>query len=230
MKVTPRVLFASVISLCASSPLLAAENAKEGYYGALNLIDTHQKAKSMNLSERPGIGSFVPGDEKEHKQNGSVAVGYQFGNNWRTEAEYVFKEKTEFTSGSSTFATSFNHMKVDSERAMLNVYRDFMITDKFALYATAGAGVAKVKVGGWQGNDSREFAGNTQTNFTYSVGAGTSYEVIDDLTLYATYRYVDMGNIESGRNTFVNARGLQDENLRGHLVNNEFVFGVRYVL
>jgi hypothetical protein len=30
-------------------------------------------------------------------------------------------------------------MKVDSERAMLNVYRDFMITDKFALYATAGA-------------------------------------------------------------------------------------------
>ena len=49
MKVTPRVLFASVISLCASSPLLAAENAKEGYYGALNLIDTHQKAKSMLL-------------------------------------------------------------------------------------------------------------------------------------------------------------------------------------
>ena len=62
------------------------------------------------------------------------------------------------------------------------------------------------------------------------MGAGASYEVIDDLTLYATYRYVDMGNIESGRNTFVNARDLQDENLRGRLVNNEFVFGVRYVL
>jgi hypothetical protein len=39
-----------------------------------------------------------------------------------------------------------------------------------------------------------------------------------------------MGNIESGRNTFVNARDQQDENLRGRLVNNEFVFGVRYVL
>ncbi|CAH6134991.1 hypothetical protein AN2351V1_3352 [Citrobacter koseri] len=106
----------------------------------------------------------------------------------------------------------------------------FKFPDKFALYATAGAGVAKVKVGGWQGNDTREFAGNTQTNFTYSVGAGASYEVINDLTLYATYRYVDMGNIESGRNTFVNARALQDENMRGRLVNNEFVFGVRYVL
>jgi len=36
------------------------------------------------------------------------------------------------------------------------------------------------------------------------VGAGTSYEVIDDPDgCYATYRYVrDMGNIESGRNTF----------------------------
>jgi len=52
----------------------------------------------MNLSERPGIGSFVAaGMKKRHKQNGSVAVGYRFGHNWRTEAEYVFKEKTEFT-------------------------------------------------------------------------------------------------------------------------------------
>lgn len=230
MDMTPRVLFASLISLCASGVALAADNAKEGYYSALNLIDIHQQAKSMNLSERPGIGSFVAGDEKEHKLNGSLAAGYQFNNNWRTEAEYVFKQKTEYTSGSSTFANSFNHMKVDSERMMLNAYRDFMLSDKLALYAMAGAGVAKVKVGGWQGNDSREFAGNTQTNLTWSIGAGASYEVINDLTLYATYRYVDMGNVESGRNVFTNARGLQDENLRARLVNNEFLFGARYSL
>jgi len=225
-----RLLLTSLITLSTSVSAIAADNAREGYYGALNLIDTHQQAKSMNLSERPGIGSFVPGDEKEHKLNGSVTAGYQFGNNWRTEVEYVLKQKTEYTSGSSTFTTSFNHMKIDAERMMLNVYRDVPITDKFALYATAGAGVAKVKAGGWQGNDTREFASNTQTSVTWSVGAGTSYEVIDDLTLYATYRYVDMGNVESGRNVFANARGLQDENLRARLVNNEFLFGIRYTL
>ncbi|MEE4412116.1 MULTISPECIES: hypothetical protein [unclassified Serratia (in: enterobacteria)] len=49
------------------------------------------------------------------------------------------------------------------------------------------------------------------------------------LTVYAGYRYVDMGNVESGRNTFVNARGLQDENLRARLVNNEYLFGARYI-
>lgn len=230
MKIAPRTLLSVLISLIFSGTASAAENIKEGYYGALNLIDTHQQAKSMNLSERPGIGSFVAGDEKEHKLNGSLAAGYQYGNNWRTEAEYVFKKKNEYTSGSSSFATSFNHMKTDSERVMFNVYRDFRVADKFSLYATAGIGVAKVKVGGWQGNDSRVFAGNTQTNLTYSVGAGASYEIVDDLTLFATYRYVDMGNVESGRNIFVNARGLQDENLRARLINNEFLFGVRYVL
>jgi len=35
MKVTPRVFIRLCdFTVCASSPLLAAENAKEGYYGA----------------------------------------------------------------------------------------------------------------------------------------------------------------------------------------------------
>ncbi|MGV8577488.1 porin family protein, partial [Pseudomonas aeruginosa] len=84
----------------------------------------------MDLSERPGIGSFVAGNEKQNFLNGSLAAGYQYGNGWRTEGEYVFKKSNEYTSGSSTFATSFNHMTTDSQRLMLNVYRDFMLTDK----------------------------------------------------------------------------------------------------
>ncbi|HGM7047728.1 outer membrane protein [Serratia marcescens] len=229
MQYLPRVFLLSLIALGASSAAMAADNGKEGYYGALNLINTYQQANNMALSERPGIGSFVAGTERHRFLNGSVAAGYQYGNGWRTEGEYVFKRDKEYTSGSSTFATSFNHMKTDSQRVMLNVYRDYQLADKFAVYATAGIGLAKVTAGGWQGNDSRHFADNTQTNFAYSVGAGVSYEVVDNLAVYAGYRYVDMGNVESGRNTFVNARGLQDENLRTRLVNNEYLIGARYV-
>ncbi|MEE4411988.1 MULTISPECIES: outer membrane protein [unclassified Serratia (in: enterobacteria)] len=229
MKRLPHAFLIPLISLSASAAF-AAEAPKSGYYGALNLIETRQQARNMDLSERPGIGTFVAGAEKQNFLNGSVAAGYQYGNGWRTEGEYVFKKHNEYTSGSSTFATSFNHMKTDSQRMMLNVYRDFMLTDKLAVYATAGAGIAKINVGGWQGNDTRSFADSTQTNFTYSVGAGVSYEVLENLALYASYRYVDMGNVESGRNTFVNARGLQDENLRARLVNNEYLVGIRYTL
>lgn len=228
MQHLPRVFLISFLSLGVSSAAFAAENDKEGYYGALNLINTYQQANNMALSERPGIGSFVAGTERNRFLNGSVAAGYQYGNGWRTEGEYVFKKNKEYTSGSSTFATSFNHMKTDSQRMMLNVYRDYQLVDKLAVYATLGVGIAKVKVGGWQGNDSRQFAENTQTNFAYSVGAGVSYEVLDNLAVYAGYRYVDMGNVESGLNTFANARGLQDENLRARLVNNEYLVGARY--
>lgn len=230
MKFKTSMHLLSLSALCITTSVFASEKSGEGYYGALNLVDTHQEAKSMSLSERPGIGSFVSGDDKENKLNGSLAVGYQYGNNWRTEAEYVFKRNYEYTSGSSAFSTSFNHMQTESERVMLNVYRDFKVSDTFSFFASAGAGVAKIKVGGWQGNQMREFIGNTQTNLTWSVGAGVSYNIIDNLSLSAMYRYVDMGNVESGRNAFTNGRGLQDENLRAHLVNNEFLFGVRYVL
>ncbi|EPR1087441.1 TPA: porin family protein [Serratia marcescens] len=229
MKHHSRLLLLPLISLGASAAM-AAEDPKSGYYGAINAIETRQQAHNMDLSERPGIGSFVAGNEKQNFLNGSLAAGYQYGNGWRTEGEYVFKKSNEYTSGSSTFATSFNHMTTDSQRLMLNVYRDFMLTDKFAVYATAGVGIAKIDVGGWQGNDTRHFADSTQTNFTYSLGAGVSYEVLENLTAYAGYRYVDMGNVESGRNTFVNARGLQDENLRARLTNNEYLIGIRYTL
>ncbi|ENZ5482561.1 outer membrane protein [Serratia marcescens] len=229
MKHHSRLLLLPLISLGASAAM-AAEAPKSGYYGAINAIETRQQAHNMDLSERPGIGSFVAGNEKQNFLNGSLAAGYQYGNGWRTEGEYVFKKSNEYTSGSSTFATSFNHMTTDSQRLMLNVYRDFMLTDKFAVYATAGIGIAKIDVGGWQGNDTRHFADSTQTNFTYSLGAGVSYEVLENLTAYAGYRYVDMGNVESGRNTFVNARGLQDENLRARLTNNEYLIGIRYTL
>ncbi|BEL76215.1 MULTISPECIES: outer membrane protein [Serratia] len=229
MKHHSRLLLLPLISLGVSAAM-AAEDPKSGYYGAINAIETRQQAHNMDLSERPGIGSFVAGNEKQNFLNGSLAAGYQYGNGWRTEGEYVFKKSNEYTSGSSTFATSFNHMTTDSQRLMLNVYRDFMLTDKFAVYATAGVGIAKIDVGGWQGNDTRHFADSTQTNFTYSLGAGVSYEVLENLTAYAGYRYVDMGNVESGRNTFVNARGLQDENLRARLTNNEYLIGIRYTL
>lgn len=43
------------------------------------------------------------------------------------------------------------------------------------------------------------------------------------------YRYIDMGKIESGYNNFTNARGLKDEQMKAHIVSNEFTLGMRYV-
>ena len=137
--------------------------------------------------------------------------------------------KLEYTSGSSTFPTSFNHMKTKTERLMFNVYRDYSVGYGVSLFATAGLGVTKVQAGGWQGTTAREYDSSTQNNLTYALGAGISYTPVDRLTIDLGYRYVDMGKVESGYNNFVNARLLKDEQMKAHLTSSEFTLGARYL-
>lgn len=217
------------LALAGLSTSAMASVSDEGYYGAARLSKVWQKADSMDTSSRPGIGQFVAGDDKDHFYNGSVAAGYQYGNGWRTEAEYTFKKKSEYTSGSTAFPASLNHHKTDSQRLMLNAYRDYEIYQGISLYGTVGLGIAKVQSSGWQGNTTRQYSSNTDTNLAYSVGAGVSYEPIDKLNFDLGYRYIDLGKVESGMNTFDNARGYQDEQMKAHLKSQELVLGVRYL-
>ncbi|WP_145522514.1 outer membrane protein [Yersinia rohdei] len=221
--------FLLVASLAAISANAFADNTLSGYYGSLKLLHARQSAENMNTSSRPGVGEFISGEEKHNFYNASLAAGYQFGNGWRTEGEYVFKKKSEYTSGSSIFATSYNHHKVDVQRLMLNVYRDYALGYDISIYGTLGLGLAKVESSGWQGNTSRQYTENTQTNLAYSVGAGVSYAVMNNLSIDLGYRYVDMGNVESGYNNFTNARRLQDEQMKAHLISSEFTLGARYL-
>lgn len=217
------------LALSGINSVSLASTSDEGYYGAARIMKVWQKADSMDTSSRPGIGQFVSGNDKENFYNGAIAAGYQYGNGWRTEAEYTFKKKAEYTSGSSMFPTSLNHHKTDTQRLMLNAYRDYEVYQGVSLYGTVGLGIAKVKSSGWQGNASRQYGSNTDTNLAYSVGAGISYEPIDKLNFDLGYRYIDLGKIESGMNNFGNVRGLQDEQMKAHLKSQEVMFGVRYL-
>ncbi len=223
MKLKHLVLAMPVMMMAASSM------AAEGYYGSVKYLQNQQVAKEMDTSARPGVGQFTAGNDKAHNATAALGLGYQWGNGWRTEGEYTFGQGAEFTSGSSTFATSFNHLQTDVQRLMFNVYRDYDIGYNISLYGTAGVGVSQIKAGGWQGNGTREYATNTQNNLTYSLGAGVSYTPIERVSVDLGYRYIDMGKVESGYNTFTNARLLKDEQMKAHLVENQFNLGLRYL-
>lgn len=217
------------LPLLLVSASVSASDITEGYYGSVKYLQTQQRANQMDTSARPGVGQFISGNERSHNATSSLALGYQWGNGWRTEAEYTFNQASEFTSGSSAFATSYNHLQTKVQRLMLNAYRDVDLGYDFSLYGTAGIGLSKIRAGGWQGNENRLYADNTQINPTWSIGAGISYAPIERLKLDVGYRYVDMGKVESGYNNFVNARLLKDEQMKAHLAENQFAFGVRYL-
>ncbi|WP_392566609.1 outer membrane beta-barrel protein [Utexia brackfieldae] len=223
------MLLSGTCLLGAATAVSANETSdNEGYYVSVKATRAYQKADSMDTSARPGIGSFVSGEEKDNFYNSSLAAGYNFGNGWRVEGEYTFKKKAEYTSGSTTFPTSFNHMKTENQRFMANVYKSFYLDYGVSVYGTVGLGVVKTKTGGWQGNATREYANNNDTNLAYSIGAGVSYALTSQIAFDLGYRFVDLGKVESGMNQFANARGLQDEQMKGHLYSNEFFIGARY--
>ncbi|MHC5226347.1 outer membrane protein [Ignatzschineria sp. LJL83] len=221
------------LSLCAVLGMIFATThafaeSNERFYFSGRAVYSDQKAKNMETSARPGIGGFVKGVENQKYGIGSLAVGYQFAEDWRVEGEYTFPKSNEFTSGSTTFATSFNHHKVKSQRLMLNVYKDFALTEEFGLYVNAGLGIADLKSSGWQGNETRQYNSNSDRNIAYSVGFGATYSPMENLNIDLGYRYIDSGKTESGWNAFGNARGLQDEQMKAKIESQELYLGVRY--
>lgn len=216
------------VLLVTGSLSYAQDAALSDYYLSAKVAAVQLKADNMETSLRPGIGKFISGDDQKDLTNVSLGFGYDFGNGWRTEGEYTFKNDAEFTSGSTNFPTSLNHHKVETQRLMLNAYRDFEIMQNVAVYGNLGLGVARTESSGWQGNASRQYLSNTETQLVYSVGAGASYKAIDNLNLDLGYRYVDLGKADSGLNNFTNARNLQDEQMKVHLYSSEFYLGARY--
>ncbi|MBA0397432.1 porin family protein [Stenotrophomonas maltophilia] len=209
-------------------PQLAHADTTSGHYATARIIAADHRANNMDASARPGIGRFVAGDERQRFVTGAVGFGYAHGNGWRTEGEYTLRRSDTYTSGSSIFATSFNNHDVSSQRLMLNVYRDLTLAQGWTVYGAAGAGLARITSGGWQGNESRRYDSATRTGLAWSLGAGVSYAASQQLTLDLGYRYVDMGSTESGWNAFGNARSLQDEKMRLDLASSEIHVGARW--
>ena len=121
-KSVPVLLLAT--SAIYMSQAIAAPADEEGYYGVARVISAERKARNMHSSARPGIGSFVPGDDSQKDMTGSIGVGYRFGNGWRVEGELTLPQSDTFTRGSTAFPTSLNRHHIDSRRVMLNAYRD----------------------------------------------------------------------------------------------------------
>lgn len=214
--------------LLATLPGLASASETSTDYVSFKVVAARLHADGMDLSARPGIGSFVSGKETDSDTTGTIAYGHRFANDWRVEGEYAFKQSAEFTSGSSRFSGSYNHHQVEATRLMANLYRDLPMGEKFHLYGSVGLGVSRIESSGWQGNASRTFGRHTQDNLSWSLGLGAGYRINPRLSVEAGYRWINQGNIESGYNRFSNVRGLVDEQMRLDLATGEAHLGLSF--
>lgn len=206
----------SSLSLLLLAAAFSNLSHAEGLYGSVKIQSAQQDLSSALLTS-PRVSHRVVSPDSNQNIGGSLALGYAFKGNWRLEGEYTLKNNSEFKSHWAPFNANVNNMQVSSSRLMANGYKDFPLNDYLSLYAMAGVGVAQISSEGYQSNTSRRFANNSQNNLAYAVGVGADLKLTQQITLGSGYRYVDMGDIETGYNTFANRINARDEQLKGKL-------------
>lgn len=193
----------------------------------------------------------------------AFALGFDFSTmssiNARAELEYTYKGKSSFspdiTSGSTTYygkvidnsdgstldeyndsysygsRSGYITNEIRSHQLMLNGYYDFKNTSKFTPYLGAGIGLThlknKVTV------DYDDPGTKSDTNFTWSVGAGVGYALTPNLSMDLGYRYVDAGNIEfSTSSTYTDpSYSFTETNTiktKADLSSHDYTIGLRY--
>lgn len=122
------------------------------------------------------------------------------------------------------------HTSIKSYSLMLNVYKDFGTFGRITPYVGAGIGFAYNQMDEvyFTGNPAlvNRIAGNSDLSFAWSLMAGVGYKLTNRATLDVGYRYIDLGEIESGRVDsagFVNPAVYVDD-----LASHEIKVGLRY--
>lgn len=237
-------------------PTLAPVAAYDGWYlradvGVNNaILDDF----TSNASQAP---RRVPGFKIEQSNlgdsvSGGGGVGYQFNSflrfdltgEYRTSQEFEAVESYSIRGANSVVGRGFDHYHGSFQNSVFlaNAYLDFGHWCGFTPYAGGGAGFAYNRVGslndtgvgstapGGQGNGGFGFIhqATATTSFAWAATAGISYDITPNVKLDVSYRYLNMGDANSGR-IGCTTRSSFCEKQKYSLAANDFRIGLRWM-
>lgn len=138
----------------------------------------------------------------------SAGIGYQWTNWFRTDVTGEYRSRSDFQGldiaviGPDIIPDNYTGQKSEW-LALLNAYFDLGTWHGITPFVGAGIGAANVKIHNFTDVgvtvDSVAFgADHDEWNFAWALHAGLGYEVTDAFTVELAYRYVDMGDAQSG--------------------------------
>jgi opacity protein-like surface antigen len=225
-------------------------NANNGVYASLKAGISETKLKDNNVNYFYDDGEYYSHEDygqanlsKTIYPSIYAAVGFDFSKisnvDARAELEYAYKDKTNFTStlssevwtnseGSESFSellgVKFFSNNLRTQSLMLNGYYDFKNISKFTPYISAGVGFTHIK------NDyinkiypEYRFS-KTDNQFTWSAGVGIAYSITDNVSLNASYRYIDAGNFKFDEDFYE----YSNEKTSFKLSSQDYSLGIRY--
>ncbi len=132
---------------------------------------------------------------------GALALGYDFEKNSnypiRIELEYTFYGATN--NHYRTNSTDYTSYHTDISTLFFNCYYDFHTETLVTPYLGGGIGMAMLALEGESTSSgvTSSFEKKSETNFTWNIGFGVSYEISETVKLDLAYRYVHFQDIQS---------------------------------
>jgi len=220
----------------------------------VKVAEDYDYAGSLPPGTTPSSGNL--GSHTDNTFGGSIAIGYDFSKKFnvpvRTELEYAAfstaeaKHHQRIVFDDTDHEDLWNKQTYQIQTLFINAYWDINTGTKFTPYLGAGLGMGFIgtKARDWgasynpadpYGPDRDEFDNpinkKTRTNFAWNIGAGVGYDITDNWTIDAGYRFVGLGSVKSGNNReyddngdFLGNSWFKTRNLYHH----QFAIGLRF--
>ncbi len=151
---------------------------------------------------------------------GGVGIGYRFNNWFRVDGTFEYRgagqigvnDRVDFPDGQGgTFQLSNTYKgNLSSMVTLFNGYIDLGTWNCLTPYIGAGIGYASNRITGltdqgalwgapWTGPTLSTAGSGTKSGMAWALMAGVGYEVNKNLTLELGYRYLNLGDAQSGR-------------------------------
>lgn len=201
-------------------------------------------------------GSFLTGHLDDAAFFG-VGVGYQF-NNWlrfdvtgeyRTAAKFGAIDRYDFDCSFGAFGrcdpffgrryVERNNIYSGSYSAIVGLANAYVDLGNFwgvVPFVGAGVGFAHNRTRGVYDFDPSEFGGGGfapakgKTNFAYALHAGLGYDVSPNLKLEVAYRFLSLGDVETGRFYCICGGVAGTSQTIKDVVSHDFKVGMRWLL
>lgn len=130
---------------------------------------------------------------------GGAGVGWK--HQWfRTDLTIDYGAPAKFL-GNAPGRTSFYSMKIDAVTALANVYADLGTWYGFTPYIGGGVGTSWVRTGDYAVaslGPTVAIATQPKWNFSWALMGGVSYQLLPNIVLDVGYRYLRIGDAQSG--------------------------------
>lgn len=210
----------TLFAAAATLAIAPAANAYQGLYGAIGAgLNYHQPDQDGEFS-----GAVAGADTEIDYDNGIgvyTTLGFAYGNGWRTELEYSYRDNDarHITSDGAGFS-GFTDVNggVEAHAVMVNVLRDFETGNNVTPYLGAGFGAASLNAEYFGDSGPNAAFGLTpiaindnNKSFAYQGIAGLAVDLAENLVLDLSYRYFATLNAEFTGTVNGNPIGLQQD-------------------